>query len=149
MQSHFLSDAIVPQRAANATAAGTTAINGATVDMQTAPTCRSCLFLAFLGALTATQVTQLKMQVSDDGTTWADAMVNGSIVQTAAAADADSNKILMLDVRYVGHRYVRPVLVRGTANAVLDAMISIPYESTAMPTIPSGLSKTAQFLNAV
>ena len=109
-----------------------------------------CLFLALLGALTSTQVTLLKIQWSDtnNGSDWADFTTP---VQTAAALDADGNKILSIDVLKNTHRYLRPVLVRGTANAVCDGILSIPYHPRTMPVSPNAtyISQSTKSLEAV
>ena len=155
MQTHLLSEGIVPARGSNAVAAGTTAINGASIDLQTLGAI-GAMAIACLGTLTATQVTKLKWQGSDDNSTWADLTHTDSetaqtTVQTAAAADADSNKMLCLDVLRPGHRYIRAVVVRGTANAVLDSLVYIPYHLRAMPAPAYGstVSQSAAFIDAV
>lgn len=116
------------QRSVNATAAGTSAVNGSTVDMQNF---ESVTFIAALGTLTASQVTSLKAQGSTDNSTWAD-IPNAA---TAAAADADSNKLLVLEVFRPMQRYVRAVVNRGTANAVVDAVIAIQSGPRKLSTI--------------
>ena len=148
MFTHLLSDAVKFLRSANATVAGTTAINGAAVDLQTQDS-TSVLFIAALGALTSTQVTSLKAQYSDDNTNWYDFTTPASVT-TSAAADADGNKLLVLDVHKPQHRYVRPVLNRGTANAVLDALIAIPYNARTLPTTFSStyVSQSAKSIEA-
>lgn len=154
MQTHILLEGISVIRSANATAAGTTPINGSSIDMQTLGA-RALLCIACLGALTSTQVTKLKLQGSDDNSTWADLThtdysVTSQAVATAAAADADGNKMLVLDCKRISHRYVRPVLVRGTANAVLDSLVSIPYEFSVMPApaADATVSQQAKFTDA-
>lgn len=107
-------------RVVNATAAGATAINGTGIDMQDFD---SVKFICLMGALTATQVTSLKAQGSND---------NGSVdpyaditgMATAAAADADSNKILALEVNRPQKRWIRVVVNRATANAVIDGVVA-------------------------
>lgn len=109
-------------RPINATAAGTSAVNGSTVDMTGFD---SVLFIAAIGTLTATQVTSLKAQggAASNGSDAAD--ITGA--NTSAMADGDSNKLLVLDVVRPQFRYVRPVVVRGTANAVVDGCVAIQY----------------------
>lgn len=110
-------------RSANAAIAGVTAINGAHVDMQGYD---GVLFVAFVGALTATQVTSLKAQGG--------ALANDSDMADLVGAvspnlaDADGNKCIVLDVYRPQQRFVRPVLNRATANAVLDGIIAIQYQ---------------------
>jgi len=128
--SKRLLDEIKITRVSNAAAAGTSDVNGTGVDMQGFD---GVLFVAAVGTLTATQVTTLKAQSStDDGSTDAYADISGAV--TAALADGDSNKLLVLDVHHPSERYVRPVLDRGTANAVLDGIIAIQYRAGSRPT---------------
>ena len=109
-------------RPINSTTAGLTAINGSAVSMAGFD---AIMFICAMGALTATQVTKLKAQggALSDGSDAAD--ITGAA--TAAAADADSNKLLVLDVVRPQYAYVRPVVVRGTANAAIDGVIAIQY----------------------
>lgn len=117
-------------RCSNAAAAGTSAINGTVLDMTGYDAVRG---IALLGTLTSTQVTKLKAQQGDasDGSDMAD--ISGAV--TPAAADADSNKILILDVNResITKQYVRFVVVRGTANAVLDGLIADRYQCRTLP----------------
>ncbi len=98
------------------TVAGTTNINATTVDTQGFNAYRICVLL---GTLTSSQVTKLKVQefTADTAANYAD--VTGAV--TAAAADADGGKLLILDVYKPQQRWIRPVIVRGTANAVITA----------------------------
>src|SRR5262245_48603995 len=60
-------------------------------------------FVALFGALTASQVTNIKGQHSDDNVTYVD------VANTASSnlADADSGKMLILDIFKPQRRYVR------------------------------------------
>jgi hypothetical protein len=116
-------------RVLNAVAAGTTNQNTASVDMTGWDTVE---FVALMGALTATQVTKLKtQQSSDDASTDAYDDLAGSA--TAAMADADTNKTLRSEIVKPTKRYVRAVLVRGTANAVIDGIIAIQRRARRAP----------------
>ncbi len=72
-----------------------------------------------LGTLTGTQVTKLKVQefTADTAANYVD--VTGAI--TNAAADGDAGKLLILEVYKPRQRWIRPIIVRGTANAVITA----------------------------
>lgn len=127
------------QRQINATAAGTTVLTGPnSFDTQGYD---GVVFIAAIGTLTATQVTFLAAQGSADGTTWGAVgtaasptnLISGA--QTAAMADADSNKLLVLDVFRPQQRFIRAVLYRGTANAVVDGVVAIRYEAKKLPTV--------------
>lgn len=125
MQLGHLLDQCKTVRSINATAAGTTTINGTGAVMDGYNAVRA---LGLFGALTATQTTSLKLQQSnDDGSTDPYADITGS--QTANMADADSNKLLISDVIRPTKRYVRAVVVRGTANAVIDGVVLEFYKA--------------------
>jgi len=98
------------------TVAGTSAVNLTTVDTLGYAGYRICVLL---GALTAGQVTKLKVQEFTSDTSGSYADVTGAI--TAAAADADAGKLLILEVYKPQMRWIRPVVVRGTQNAVITA----------------------------
>jgi hypothetical protein len=98
--------------------AGTTSTNCTTVDTLGYSGYR---VVALLGALTATQVTSLKVQEFDTDTSGSYADVTGAA--TGAAADGDAGKLLILEVYKPQKRWIRPVVVRGTANAVITAVL--------------------------
>ena len=128
-------------RVLNATAAGATNVNTTGVDMSGF---EGVLFVADFGALTATQVTKMKLQESSDNgvvDAWAD--ITGSL--TAAMADADSSKLLLCEDAKPRQRYVRAVVVRGTANAVIDAVVAIQYGARTKP-LTQGSTVSAQTL---
>ena len=129
---HNMSYRVYPVRVSNAVAAGITTINSASVDMQQVmgTPAQGVRGIAFLGTLTATQVTRLKLQHSDDNSTWADVASTG----TPYAADGDSNKMLITDLFKPRKRYVRAVVERGTANAVVDAILLELYLPQMTPT---------------
>lgn len=125
-----LSKDVTVTRVLNAVAAGTTVQNGAAVDMAGFD---GVLFIALLGALSATQTTSLKAQHGDlaNGSDGVDLAGSG----TGNMPDAASNKALICDVFNPQKRYVRPVVVRGVANAVIDGVIAIQYRAGKMPTV--------------
>lgn len=127
--SDLLTDQLVT-RVSNAVAAGTTAVNCTSIDMAGFD---SVTFIAAMGTLTATQVTGMKLQESDDNSSFSD-VTSGA---TAAMADADSNKILVASYKRPAKRYVRAVLTRGTANAVIDAVFALQYRARSRPVTQS------------
>ena len=120
-------------------AAGTTPVKGTGVEMSDAS---GAEFFAHLGALTANHDTYLKLQHSNTD-------VDGDYVdipnaRTANAVDADANKTLRISIYKPRKRYVRAVLHRGTANAVLNGMYcnldtvykpSEPHSTQGRPTV--------------
>ncbi len=141
-------------RVQDAAVAGTSDLTGTTVDTQGYD---ACMFVYGVGTLTSTQVTKLKCQSGTDSAGSGASDIQGSA--TAAMADGDSNKLLILDVvrpapgpstgttsypsgtnpspgfggGYVPNRYLTPVLDRGTANAVVDFGIAILYNTRKAP----------------
>lgn len=111
---------------AGAVAGSTDITDAVSVDMQGYD---GVMFIAQLGALTSSQVTKLAAYGADADTNHA--ALSGA--ETLAAADADSDKLLILDVVRPLHRYIKPVLKRGTANAVLDGIIAIRYRVSKAP----------------
>lgn len=114
-------------RSLNAVAAGTSVQNGTAVDMQGWD---GVVFILAVGTLTATAVTALKGQQGNasDGSDGADLL--GTSVPLA---DTASNKLAVLDIYRPQKRYVRPVVSRGTANAVIDSVIAIRYRGRKAP----------------
>lgn len=120
-----LTGTVVPVRVMNAVAAGTSSQNSSWIDMQNKSGVR---FIALFGALTATQVTSMKLQGANasDKSDAADLKDSdtGSTVATSALADTDGNKTLVAEVYRPKCRYIRAVINRGTANAVIDGVIA-------------------------
>lgn len=115
-------------RVANAAAAAQTAVEGAAVDMagRTGVT-----FVASFGTVTTASVITLKAQFSDDGSTgWTD--IEGSATHTASGTDGN-NKALALDIVRPVKQFVRAVVTRETANAVLDGVVAIAYGELNKP----------------
>lgn len=124
---------IALSRPSNAVAAGTTEIDGASIDTLAVAggPIVSVMAICALGTVTDTSVTSLKLQGSLDGSTnWTDL---GNTHQTCNPT-GDSNKLLATCVyRVEGYRYVRPVVTRATANAAVDAIIMIGYNAASTP----------------
>lgn len=125
----------------NAAAAGTTDITCTSVDMSGFNSAR---FIALLGTLTATQVTKLVIaQSDDDGST----DTYSTIHTGTAAADADSNKMLITEVNFPGKRYLRCVVDRGTANAVVDGVIVELFNASIVPVVADASVSVQALLN--
>lgn len=103
-------------------------------------------FVALLGAITATGTATLKAQQSDD-----DGVADGysDLLGTGvAAADDDDNKLLRLDVNDPLKRYVRPALVRATANVVVDGIIAVLYKADEEPVTQHGTVAASEWHHA-
>ena len=117
-------------RVSNAVAAGTTVVNCSSVDMLGF---EGVLFVVLAGTLTANQVTDLKAQQSSDDASSDD--FTDLVGQPGPMDDDDDNQALALNVHRPMKRYVRPVVERATANAVIDGVIAIQYGPDNKPTV--------------
>lgn len=127
-QSH-LSDHVRILEALASTTAGTSDVNGAAIDMKDSD---GCIFIYAVGTITDTAVGGIKVQESDDDSTYSD--VSGTTL--AHATTGDSDKLIIVDVpkgKYT-KRYLRAVAERGTANSVVQVGVAIPYGFNAAPT---------------
>lgn len=127
--SNILTSSVLT-RVSNAAAAGTSNINCTSVDMAGYD---QVMFIASFGTLTATQGTGMKLQHSDDNSSFSD-VTSGA---TAAMADGDSNKLLVAVYSRPSKRYVRAVITRGTANAVVDGVIALQSRARSQPVTQS------------
>lgn len=115
-------------RAVNATAAGTSVLTASTgVDMLGF---EGALIICSMGALTASQVTSL--QATDSATNSSYVAITNAV--TAAALDADSNKLLVLDVYRPVKRFLSVQVNRATANAAIDGVVIVQYNTKKAPT---------------
>lgn len=124
-----LSKNVKVTRVMNAVAAGTgDSQNGSGVDMSGF---EGVVFIAAFGTLTDGAVTTLKAQ-QDTVSNFATA---ADLAGTAMSiADTSDNDLLVLDIYRPSERYVRPVITRATANAVIDGVIAIQYGARELPT---------------
>jgi hypothetical protein len=106
-------------RVINATAAGTSDVNGATIDMQNF---EDVTFIVGFGTITSSAVTSIKAQqgAASDMSDAADLLGTAITV-----ADDDDNQIVALEITQPRERYVRVVVDRGTQNAVIDFGIAL------------------------
>jgi hypothetical protein len=139
MHSNFVNSS-KRTRVINSTAAGTNNVNGTVIDMQDFD---SVVFEVLFGALTATQVTETKIQGGN--------LANGSDMTDLAAThcgplgDSQSNFMLVTDVvKPAGFRYLRVVVVRGTANAAIDGAVAVQYNAHKAPQTDDASTVSAQ-----
>lgn len=102
-------------------AAGTTAINGAIIDMAGYD---GLLILVTFGAIVATAVTSIKAQQGEASnlSDAADLLGTGQTI-----ADTDDEKTFYIDIPKPRERYIRLVVSRGTANATVADALYIQY----------------------
>lgn len=109
-------------------AAGTTDIEGVTLDMQGF---EGVLMLVTMGAITANAVTSIKAQ-QGAASNLSDAADLAGTAQTIA--DTDDDKVFYIDLFRPQERYVRLYVDRGTANAVVASAEYIQYGARKEPT---------------
>jgi hypothetical protein len=128
MHFHNLSRCSQPCRSLNAVAAGTgDTQNGTAIDTLDWD---GIMFVFAFGTITASAVTTIKAQqgTTSNGSDAAD--LEGT---SQSVADTDDNKILCIDIYRPRERYVRPVITRATANAVIDGVFAILYRGEFTP----------------
>ncbi len=131
------------QRVINATAAGTSTITSTAIDMQGFD---RLSIIALFGTLTSTTVTSIKLQQSDDdGASDAYDDLAGSAL---SIPDTDSNKMLQSDLIRPTKRYVKVVVTRGTANAVIDGVVVIKHGAMKVPTSKHSTMSGTEINNA-
>lgn len=127
--NNCLINCIKATRVVNAQAAGTTNVNGAVIDMQGF---EGVQFTALFGAITAGAVTGIKVQQGN----MADLSDAADLAGTALAIpDTSSNKMLITEVYKPTKRYVRLVVTRGTANAVIDGVLAQQFGARVEPPV--------------
>jgi len=115
-------------RVSNAAAAAQTDVNCTGVDMKGF---RSVTFIVAFGAIDPTAVTSIKAQQSDDdGSTDAYSDLEGTSISVAAD---DDNQLVALEIDEPLKRYVRCVIDRGTADAVVDSVVALQYNAHSEP----------------
>lgn len=109
--------------------AGTSTITPtAGIDMQGF---NSCLFLVSLGVITATGVPSIKVQQSsDDGVADGYSDLEGSAF---AVTDADDDEVIAVEIIRPTKRYLKLILLRTTANCVLDGILGLLGGAQSVP----------------
>lgn len=120
----LVKDALIT-RVSNAVAAGTTDVECTAVDMAGYD---AVVFVVALGTITSSAVTSVKVQHSDDNSTFADVAASAITV-----ADDDDNQLFVAEVLRPTKRYVRCVIDRGTANCVVDSVVAIQHAARETP----------------
>lgn len=116
-------------RCVNATAAGTSDINGSSVDMAGYD---KVTFICCWGTITDGTPALKVQQSSDDGSSDTFDDLAGTSVSVATT---DDNKICAVEVVRPVKRYLRPVVVRGGATgASVDAVIAVQSGASRIPT---------------
>lgn len=119
---------------ATAGAAGTTAVNGATVDLTGV---EEIMIVVPFGAIVSTAVTSIKWQ--EGSTTSPTTDIAGTNI-TVADTDDDTTKILR--IIKPRNRYGRVVVSRGTANATVGAITYLLFGQRTVPTADDATTVT-------
>lgn len=125
-----LTQAITP----TAGAAGTSDIEGATLDMANF---EGVLMVVTFGVITAGAVTSIKAQQSA-----ASNFASPDDLNVRAIADDDDGKVFAIAVHKPRKRYVRLLVDRGTQNAVVAAAEYLQYGPRTKPTAAHGAGVT-------
>jgi hypothetical protein len=90
------------------------------------------LFVGICGTITgAGTITMAGEQSSDDGSSDGFSALTGASAQ--ASGNADSDKLLIVDIFQPNKRYVRTQLTRATANSVWGGTLAILYKAKDRP----------------
>jgi len=125
-----LSTAVKAIRLSNAAAAATTTITSSALDTKGFD---GALFIVTMGAIAATSVCSAKLQQSSD-----DGVADGysDLLGTSIAiADDDDNQLVLIDITQPRKRYLKLVLARATATAVVDSISALLYDAKNEPTL--------------
>lgn len=107
-------------------AAGVTAINGSTIDLQGFA---GVLFLISIGAIVAGGVQSIKLQHGDESNASDMADVLGS---NQAIVDTEDDTVRYLEMAVPTKRYCRVVITRATQNSTF-AVVALPYNREDSP----------------
>jgi hypothetical protein len=123
----FIDNHIIQQAATvDAGVAATTDITSDAVDTAN---CDGVLFIVSFGTITVNAVTSIKVQQCDtSGGSYAD--LEGT-AQTVA--DSHDNKTFYVDIFRPREQFLKLVVDRGTANAVVGSIIAIKYNCANRP----------------
>lgn len=112
-------------RVSNAVAAGTSDSNSTAVDCAGF---NSVTFLGLLGAIVSGGAQSIKVQGSDDNSTFSD--LEGTAY---TVADTDDNKIAAVEIIRPKNRYNRLVIKRATQNTTIDGVVAILSNAQVLP----------------
>jgi len=107
--------------------AGTSAINGSTLDMAGH---ESVLMMIRMGVITGSAVTSIKAQQGDESDLSDAADLLGT---SQTIADDDDNETFLIDLVKPSKRYVRIVVSRATQNAVVSDGLYMQYDGKKRP----------------
>lgn len=128
MNAQQLSTAVKITQVKTAVAAGTTDTQSDAVDMADY---EGVVFIVSMGAISATAVTSANVQQSSTAAlAGSEADLLGSKITIAAT---DDDKCLLIDVYRPTKRYVNAIVLRATANSVINSIVAIQYGAAMAP----------------
>lgn len=142
MKINFLTETALHVVSA-AVAAGQTLVTSDVVDTQDYD---SVAFVVLLGDVTDTAKLTLTGVTNDTADTVDPVALANPVTFTAGAADAD-NKLMVIDLHMPRQRYAYVTLARATANAAVNGIIAILYNSHERPQGLTADVIAGQFIN--
>lgn len=125
-------------RVMNGAAAGTTdVLTSSAIDTSGYS---SVTIVAAVGTLTSGAVTTLKLQQSSDDAGADD--YSDILGSSQAWADDDDNQQIIAEVHRPGKRYIKALITRATANAVVDGIWAILYNANQTPSADTSTAST-------
>lgn len=122
----YLTDYVNPIQISTV-AAGVAAQTAITSDAVNMAGYDGCLFVVPFGAITSLAVTSIKLQQCDtSGGSYADLAGTSQSV----ADDAD-NKTFLIDIQQPQEQFLKLVVTRGTADAVVGGIYAFPYHKAS------------------
>ena len=114
-------------RVSNAVPAGQTSITTTSIDTTSH---ESAQFVVLFGAISPGAATSVVAQGSSDNQSFED--LDGTV---ATVAETAGNQAYIVDIGHSRHRYLRCVINRGGANAVVDGVIAQQYMAQVEPVV--------------
>jgi hypothetical protein len=124
-------------RVSNAVAAGTSAVDGSSVDMQDYD---GVCFVALLNTVVSGAQIDLGPQESSDNVSFGATVAAAQTPTVTDSGGASSNKFLVSEVYRPAKRYVRPELRRQTQNVTVDGIIAIQFRGRVKPSVDGSLA---------
>lgn len=124
-----------------AAAAGTSDVEGSTIDTQGF---EDVTIIANLGTVTSTGVPALKAQGGDEDNGSDAAAIDGAV---AIGDDTDSNKSLAVQIHRPRERYITPLLTRTTANVAVENIIVILHNASHVPVDQSQVTVSTSIID--
>ncbi len=139
-------EAIRVDRIANAGTAGTGTTTSSAVTMGRY---EGVLFIASIGAIVATGTVYMKIQGSNDNSTYVDVYNDrGEQLKTASFDDTGDNGLLMIDIgRAKTYKYYKALVVAATANVTVEGIYAFKSGGNDLPVDQATTNKVKTGVN--